>query len=97
MLYTDTVYTVTVNVLTPLVPLPTDSMWAVEIFDGNALASNTNDAQTVGFRLVDILTLRVQANRAPPRAEIQAEVIVDPKNWRPTLLLLIAPPGFNFT
>jgi len=87
MLYTDTVYTVTVNVLTPLVPLPTDSMWAVEIFDGNALASNTNDAQTVGFRLVDILTLRVQANRAPPRAEIQAEVIVDPKKLETDIVI----------
>jgi len=90
-------YEVTVYCLTPKVPNPWDAMWTVEFLDGGALPLNTNDGVTQGFRLVDKVDIYVRSSRSPPVAVIDAELVIDPKSATPDELIIIAPPGFNFT
>ncbi|CAJ1440618.1 unnamed protein product, partial [Effrenium voratum] len=68
-----------------------------QILDGNPLSLNTNDGLTEGFRLVDRAELTVRASRSPPMAEIDVDLVVDPKSSQPDELILVAPLGFNFT
>jgi len=96
-LWTFTTYSVRLNVVTPYVPRPEDSMFSIEILDGGALPVNTNDGLQEGFRLLENMGLKVHVGRSPPMAEINCEVRVDPKTVVPTQLRIIAPPGFNFT
>lgn len=90
-------YEVKVNCLTPKVPNPWDAMWTVEFLDGGMLPLNTNDGVTEGFRLVDKIDIYVRSSRSPPVAVIDAELVIDPKSATPDELIIIAPPGFNFT
>jgi len=96
-LFRGVLYEVQVKVLTPQVPNPTDAMWSIEILDGMELPLNTNDGLTEGFRLVDRADLQVRASRSPPMAQIDVDLMVDPKSASPDELILVAPLGFNFT
>jgi len=96
-LWVNVEYRVSVTVMSPSVPNPEDAMWSIEITDYlDPLPLNTNDALTKGFLLVDQLVVRVVAGRSPPMAEIDVELIIDPKATRPTELLVVAPLQFNF-
>lgn len=97
ILFSMQMYQVTVKVVTPSVPNPTDAMWTVEILDGADLPLNTNDGLTQGFRLVGKVDLKVRTLRAPPLAVVQALVSFDPQSTNPDQLILVAPSGFNFT
>jgi len=90
-------YVVTVSVLTPAMPLPTDAMWRLDILDADILPVNTNDALTEGFPLVAPIVFSTFAARSPPMAEVQVEVSIDPKGTMPTQLLMVAPINYNFT
>jgi len=97
-LWVNVEYQVSASVMTPGVPNPEDAMWSIEIIDDlDPLPLNTNDALTKAFLLVEQLSVRVVAGRTPPMAEIDAEIIVKPKATRPTELIVVAPPQFNFT
>eukprot|EP00930_Biecheleria_cincta_P038971 TRINITY_DN26793_c0_g1_i2.p1 TRINITY_DN26793_c0_g1~~TRINITY_DN26793_c0_g1_i2.p1 ORF type:complete len:2370 (+),score=328.03 TRINITY_DN26793_c0_g1_i2:2584-9693(+) len=97
VIYANELHRVTVKILTPRVPQASDCMWTVEILDDTALPLNTNDGRTLGYRLVDKLTMQAAAARSPPRAEINMELIVGLASTRPDRLVIVAPPGFNFT
>merc|ERR1740129_2269336 len=70
--------------------LQTDSAGAA------ALPTNTNDAVTPGFELVHVVTLKIEVGRVAPRANANIDVIIDPGDTRPTILILYAPKGFVF-
>jgi hypothetical protein len=88
---------ITVPVLTPSVPEPTDAMWLFEILDDDTLPVNTNDAATEGFPLAAPLGFELSAVRSPPLAEIPVSLSVDPRGSNPTELILVAPHHFNIT
>lgn len=91
------VYEIRMSVITAMVPTPAEAMWSIEVLDGGPLPVDTNDMLTEGFLLVDKINFAVQAARAPPIAEVSAEVSIDPKGMAPTEAIVVAPPGFNFT
>mmetsp|Transcript_104286 Transcript_104286/g.262459 ORF Transcript_104286/g.262459 Transcript_104286/m.262459 type:complete len:3286 (+) Transcript_104286:57-9914(+) len=97
-------YEITLQAKTPSMPNPTDSMIRIEVRKpGTQVAQlpvNTNDGRDQGFRLVDNVLLRLKKppqNEAPPMAEVDVELVVDPRSTAPTELLLMAPLMFNFT
>lgn len=90
-------YKVTIRADAPYMVNAEDSMWLFQIIDNGELEVSTNDAITAGFQLVDVITFSVTSGTPPPMATVAVFFDVDPKYWRPTRLLLVAPPGFNFT
>lgn len=93
-------YQVSMRVLTPSVPNPSDTMWTIQVLSTGVLPLDTNDGTAQGFRLVDNIGLqltRPPTNQAPPMAQVNVELTVDPKSTSPTALYLVAPPLFNFT
>lgn len=90
-------YMVAVRADAPFLVLPEDSMWTLDIIDENPLQVATNDALTEGFPLVDVIEFAVSSGTPPPMATVAVFLDVDPKYWRPTTMLLVAPEGYNFT
>jgi len=97
-------YELTIQARTPSKPNPTDSMFRIEVSSPGVkdiqLPLNTNDGRDQGFRLVDNVLLQLKKppdNEAPPMAEVDVELVVDPRSTAPTELLLMAPLMFNFT
>merc|ERR1719161_680437 len=70
--------------------------WRFETFDGAVLPTHTNDAQTLGFGLVEVLDVDLQVQHAPPSGRIPVRLVVDPKRARPTDLYLVPPPSYTF-
>eukprot|EP00929_Paragymnodinium_shiwhaense_P030622 TRINITY_DN1731_c0_g1_i1.p1 TRINITY_DN1731_c0_g1~~TRINITY_DN1731_c0_g1_i1.p1 ORF type:complete len:3325 (+),score=634.57 TRINITY_DN1731_c0_g1_i1:113-10087(+) len=90
-------YKVQLSVITPQLTNADAARWSIEILDGGALPVSTNDMLTAGFDLVEKVDVKVQTAWAPPMAEVPAEVLVEPRNLRPTEAIVVAPIGFNFT
>eukprot|EP00747_Dinoflagellata_sp_TGD_P114215 gnl/TRDRNA2_/TRDRNA2_171884_c2_seq2.p1 gnl/TRDRNA2_/TRDRNA2_171884_c2~~gnl/TRDRNA2_/TRDRNA2_171884_c2_seq2.p1 ORF type:complete len:1154 (-),score=217.53 gnl/TRDRNA2_/TRDRNA2_171884_c2_seq2:87-3071(-) len=96
VLWTDVTYEVSFSCITAHVPDPQDSMWTVEIWDDGELPENTNDGLQEGFQLVHKVAFALTAGKSPPMANVIVELQVDPKGARPTELVLVAPPFFDF-
>jgi len=58
---------------------------------------NTNDGKSREFPIVEEYTFRVTVSRAPPTAEIELSLFIDPHLSIPTEFKVVAPVGFNFT
>jgi len=102
--FTDPSYEVSVEVQTPNLQNAMDTRFLIEVRkpgdETQQMPLNTNDGRTPGFRLVENVLLRIQrlpSNEAPPMAEVDVEIVLDPKSAVPQEFLLMAPPMFNFT
>eukprot|EP00928_Gymnodinium_smaydae_P087582 TRINITY_DN7182_c0_g2_i1.p1 TRINITY_DN7182_c0_g2~~TRINITY_DN7182_c0_g2_i1.p1 ORF type:complete len:1549 (+),score=405.83 TRINITY_DN7182_c0_g2_i1:4012-8658(+) len=71
--------------------------WTIETRDGGLLPSNTNDAKTREFPIVEGYKFDVEVARAPPTADVVIALLVNPGISVPTELRVVAPIGFNFS
>jgi hypothetical protein len=71
--------------------------WTLETRDGGMLPSNTNDGSSREFPIVEEYKFEVVVARAPPTAEVEVELRINPGISVPTELRIVAPLGFNFS
>jgi hypothetical protein len=71
--------------------------WTLETRDGGELPVNTNDGISREFPIVQEYSFQVSVPRAPPTSEIEVALFINPHYSKPTELVVVAPPTFNFT
>jgi len=71
--------------------------WRIETTDGSRLPVNTNDANSREFPIVEEYGFQVEAARAPPDADIEVSLIIQPGLNPPTEMRVVAPLMFNFS
>lgn len=92
-LQADTPYTV---VLWVLPKAGVTNSWRFTTRDGLEYPTNTNDGTAGSFAPVEQFGLTISVPRAPPGAEIDVELSIDPGTAVVRELIIIAPPSFVF-